>query len=150
MVKIFPAFMHGYEIESGKMSPVKASPDGNYIIYINPTTSAFGNLMLYDFENNKEWLVCKDIELDLYSPPIEWSSDSKYFVYSKEYKIYYYSIEQITEIIESNPYDFDENLFLDALEDTIPEEADENLYTEEIINFLLEENIDYETIINEL
>ena len=95
VVKIFPAFMHGYEIESGKISPVKASPDGNYIVYINPTTSAFGNLMLYDFENNKEWLVCKDIELDLYSPPVEWSSDSKYFVYSKEYKIYYYSIEQL-------------------------------------------------------
>ena len=62
----------------------------------------------------------------------------------------YYSVEQITEIIESNPYDFDENLFLEALEDTMPEEVDDEIYTEEIINFLLDENIDYETIINEL
>ena len=60
---------------------------------------------------------------------------------------YYYSVDQITEIIESNPYDY---LFLDALEDTIPEEINDDLYTDEIINFLLEENIDYETIINEL
>ncbi|MBN1797804.1 MAG: polysaccharide deacetylase family protein [Spirochaetales bacterium] len=94
-VKIFPAFVHGYEIESGKISPVKASPDGNYIIYFKPTTPAFGNLMLYDFENNKEWLVSEKIELTLSSPPVEWSTDSRYFVYSKAYKIYYYSIEQL-------------------------------------------------------
>jgi peptidoglycan/xylan/chitin deacetylase (PgdA/CDA1 family) len=94
-VKIFPAFVHGYEIESGKISPVKASPDGNFIIYFKPKTSAFGNLMLYDFEYSKEWLVSENIELDLSSPPVEWSSDSQYFVYSKENKIYYYSIEQL-------------------------------------------------------
>ncbi len=94
-VKIFPAFAHGYEIENGKISPVKASPDGNFIIYFKAVSPALGNLMLYDFENNKEWLVSEKIELTLSSPPIEWSSDSRYFVYSKEYKIYYYSIEQL-------------------------------------------------------
>lgn len=94
-VKVFPAFAHGNEIESGKISPVKTSPDGNYIIYFKPVSVAFANLMLYDFENNKEVLVSRHIELRLSQPPVEWSADSKYFVYSKENKIYYYSIEQL-------------------------------------------------------
>jgi peptidoglycan/xylan/chitin deacetylase (PgdA/CDA1 family) len=94
-VKIFPAFAQGNEIESGKISPVKASPDGNYVVYFKPLSAAFGNLMLYDFENNKEIIVSQNIELNLTEPPVEWSTDSLYFVYCKEYKIYYFSIEQL-------------------------------------------------------
>jgi peptidoglycan/xylan/chitin deacetylase (PgdA/CDA1 family) len=94
-VKICPAFAQGNEIESGKISPVKASPDGNYVVYFKPLSAAFGNLMLYDFENNKEIIVSQNIELNLTEPPVEWSTDSLYFVYCKEYKIYYFSIEQL-------------------------------------------------------
>ncbi len=94
-VKVFPAFAQGNEIESGKISPVKASPDGSYVVYFKPLSAAFGNLMLYDFETNKEIVVSQNIELNLTRPPVHWSADSFYFVYCKENKIYYFSIEQL-------------------------------------------------------
>lgn len=60
------------------------------------------------------------------------------------------SANDIAEIIEYNAYDFDENLFIEALEETDFEIIEDAEYTNEIIDYLIEENIDYLTLINEL
>jgi peptidoglycan/xylan/chitin deacetylase (PgdA/CDA1 family)/WD40 repeat protein len=92
---IFPAFVNGYEIEQGKISPVKTSPDGKYLIYYKPASSAYGTLMLYDVGNNREIIVSEKVPLSLGNPPVMWSSNSRNFIYSKSYKLYYFSIDHL-------------------------------------------------------
>jgi peptidoglycan/xylan/chitin deacetylase (PgdA/CDA1 family) len=92
-LSIFPAFVNGYEIEQGKITPIKTSPDGRYLTYFKATSSAFGNLMLFDVAGERELVVSEHVPLSLQSPPVSWSPNSRHFVYSKDFKIFYFSID---------------------------------------------------------
>lgn len=92
---IFPAFVNGYQIEEGKITPATTSPDGRYLVYDKPTSGVYGTLMLYDVANNREIAVSERVPLSLKSPPVSWSPDSRTFVYGKEYKLYYFSIDHL-------------------------------------------------------
>jgi peptidoglycan/xylan/chitin deacetylase (PgdA/CDA1 family)/WD40 repeat protein len=94
-LSIFPAFVNGYQIEEGKITPVKTSPDGRYLVYFKPTSGAFGALMLYNAGENKEIQVSAKVPLSLKSPPVTWSPNSRTFVYSKDFKLYYFSIDHL-------------------------------------------------------
>ncbi|MCK4661232.1 MAG: hypothetical protein KAT68_00090 [Bacteroidales bacterium] len=59
--------------------------------------------------------------------------------------------DEICEIIEYDVYEYDEALFVDALLDDDYDISDsDNDASEEIIDYLLDDNIDYNTIIEEL
>lgn len=94
-LSLFPAFVNGNEIEQGKITPIKTSPDGRYLTYFKPTSGVFGDLMLFDIQGNKESVISQRVPLSLTSPPVSWSPDSRRFVYSKDEKIYYFSIDHL-------------------------------------------------------
>ncbi len=94
-LSIFPAFVNGYQIEEGKITPAKTSPDGRYLVYFKPTSGVFGTLMLYDVADNREIPVSERVPLSLKSPPVTWSPDSRAFVYGKDFRLYYFSIDQL-------------------------------------------------------
>lgn len=94
-LSIFPAFVNGYQIEEGKISPAKTSPDGRYLVYYKPTSGVHGTLMLYDVADNREIRVSERVPLSLKTPPVTWSPDSRTFVYGKDFKLYYFSIDHL-------------------------------------------------------
>ncbi|MFW5828462.1 MAG: hypothetical protein ACOCU4_10230, partial [Alkalispirochaeta sp.] len=80
----FPSFVDGGEVRSGKTVAVGASPDGRYLSYLEPTSPAYGDLILHDVQSNQRTTISRQVELSLDSAPLRWSADSDYFVYTKD------------------------------------------------------------------
>ncbi|MFQ3619889.1 MAG: polysaccharide deacetylase family protein [Spirochaetales bacterium] len=90
----FPSFSSEGSFTLGKLYPLQSSPDGRYLIFQEPSSAAYGKLILYDLTEEKREVVSDKHELTLKGPLVQFSPDSKYFIYSKEGKLYYFSIEQ--------------------------------------------------------
>jgi peptidoglycan/xylan/chitin deacetylase (PgdA/CDA1 family) len=96
-VDLFPSFVNGYEIGTGKITPIQSSPDGRYLVYTRPTSAAYGDLILFDQSASEESVISKKVELSLKEPKTIWSPDSKFLVYSTKGNLYYYSLRQYSE-----------------------------------------------------
>lgn len=96
-VEDFAAFVTGDEIRSGKVEPIRTSPDGRYLVFMREESPAFGSLVLKDLETGAETVVSEQIELDLDGPPVRWAPSSDFFIYSKQSTLYYYSLTQLDE-----------------------------------------------------
>ncbi|NCN05232.1 MAG: polysaccharide deacetylase family protein [Spirochaetales bacterium] len=93
-VELYPSFVRGGEIQTGKINPLVTSPDGKWIVYLDRTSPAFGNLVLGNIETGQRFTVSNQVEIDLNSPPVAWSPLSDFFIYPKGSEIYYFSIDQ--------------------------------------------------------
>ncbi len=96
-ISTLPSFVRGDQIKTGKINPIQASPDGNFLLYLAPTSFAFADLVLIDLAKNKELVVSRKVELSLNEPPVRWSKDAKFFIYEKNNALYYYSLDQYKE-----------------------------------------------------
>lgn len=96
-VSAFPSFINGGDIETGKLLAVASSPDGRYLVYFDPVSFAYADLMLYDVEQQSSVLVSENVELSYEEAPAVWSGGSEYFIYHKGGEVFYYSIEQRLE-----------------------------------------------------
>jgi peptidoglycan/xylan/chitin deacetylase (PgdA/CDA1 family) len=96
-VREFPAFVAGDEIETGKVSPMAASPNGRFLTFLRPTSVAYGELILYDIEQDRETVISAEIELTLDAPLVKWAPSSNFLVYGKGDGLYYFAIEQFLE-----------------------------------------------------
>jgi len=92
----FPAFVNGNSIQTGKISPLDSSPDGRYLLYLEPTSPAYARLVIDDVQQGKRTTIADKVEFSLQGPPVVWSPKSDYFIYSKDRKLYYFSIAQLT------------------------------------------------------
>ncbi|MBN1647080.1 MAG: polysaccharide deacetylase family protein [Spirochaetales bacterium] len=90
----FPSFVNGAEIVDGKINTVCASPDGNYLIYLKPVSTAYADLYLFDVINQKELLISRNVKKTFTGPGASWSPDSGFFIYVKKENLYYFSVEQ--------------------------------------------------------
>ncbi len=93
----FSAFVGGSQIQTGKINPVAASPDGRYLLYVEPVSYGYANLMLYNIPEENEILIAEEVERTLDGPNALWASDSQFFVYSKQNALYYFSIDQLKD-----------------------------------------------------
>lgn len=93
-LKGFPNFAQGSEIRTGKLGPVQTSPDGRYLLYVRDTSPAFGDLMLLDVVQGRETVVTARIETSLAELKARWSPDSRVFIYQKDNRLFYFSIDQ--------------------------------------------------------
>lgn len=91
----FPAFIRGDSIQTGKIHPADASPDGKYLLFLKQSSPAFADLVLFDITEESKTTITKNVELSLTGPNAVWSPDSKFFVYSKGDSLYYYSLDQL-------------------------------------------------------
>jgi len=94
---VFDSFVAEDTILQGKLNPLALSPNGRYLLYLKPSSPAYGDLFLVDLQAESEQLVTKDIEIDLESTPVVWAPDSSFFVYSKDAVIYYISVRQLED-----------------------------------------------------
>jgi peptidoglycan/xylan/chitin deacetylase (PgdA/CDA1 family) len=93
-VSRFPNFVQGADVESGKLLKVASSPDGRYLVYMEPVEHAYADLYLYDVEKEEHTKVAGSVELSYEEAPAVWSGSSSFFIYHKGGSVYYYSIEQ--------------------------------------------------------
>ncbi len=94
VISRFPAFVNGKQIQTGKIFPLSASPDGRYLLYVSGDSPAYGTLQLYDVVAEKETRISGGMELSTDGPSALWSPDSQFFIYSKSGQLFYFSVEQ--------------------------------------------------------
>ena len=88
----FPSFAAGSIPLKGRTEDFAASSDGRWILFIEPTSPAFGNLFLVEIASGVKWKISERIELASQDFPARWSHDSRLFVYSKNGSLYYFPI----------------------------------------------------------
>ncbi|MDR1836133.1 MAG: polysaccharide deacetylase family protein [Treponema sp.] len=88
----YPSFARGNVPLKGRLQELAASADGRWILYIEPTSPAYGNLFLAEISNGAKWIISERVELPASDFPAKWSPDSRLFVYSKGGSLYYFPI----------------------------------------------------------
>lgn len=93
----FPSFVGGSQVQTGRIAPIRTSPDGKYLLFVRPRSSAHGDLALLEVATGQETVVADRVEVSLQELPASWSPDSRYIVYSKSASLYYFSLAQLRE-----------------------------------------------------
>lgn len=71
------------------LSPITASPDGLWCVFVRKTSSSTGELIIQDIATRKYVILDKEAKFDYSNVNIKWSDDSKYFLYEKNNSIYF-------------------------------------------------------------
>lgn len=96
-VERFPSFVNGGDISTGKINVPSSSPDGKYLLILSRTGQGKADLLLYDTDSGRESKISNGLEYRVSVEPAVWSPGSRYFIYAKNGKLYYYSLEQLRE-----------------------------------------------------
>jgi len=88
----YPSFSNGNLPLKGRLQDLSASADGRWVLYIEPINPGYGNLIKIDMSNGIKRVISERIELPASDFPVKWSPDSRFFVYSKGGKLYYFPI----------------------------------------------------------
>jgi peptidoglycan/xylan/chitin deacetylase (PgdA/CDA1 family) len=87
-----PGFADGAPILGGRVEGMAASADGKWLLYVEPVTAAYGNLVLIDTFSGARTLVSSDVERPDRFFPASWSPDSRVFIYCRGGRLYYQNI----------------------------------------------------------
>jgi peptidoglycan/xylan/chitin deacetylase (PgdA/CDA1 family) len=88
----YPSFAGKSVPLMGKLQELAASSDGKWVLHVEPTSPAYGNLLLIDTSNGVKRIISEKIELPSLDFPARWNPESRYFVYSKGGKLFYFPI----------------------------------------------------------
>ncbi|MDR0323865.1 MAG: polysaccharide deacetylase family protein [Treponema sp.] len=86
---VYPSFAQGNVPLKGRTQELAASPDGRWIVYIEPVSPAYGNLLLIEAGSGTKRIISERIELPAMFFPVKWSPDSRLFVYAKDGRLFY-------------------------------------------------------------
>ncbi len=96
-IRQFPSFADGTPVSDGRIVPIHTSPDGRFLLFLRARSAAYGSLLLYDLEGEREVPVAEAVEYSLDGPAAAWSPDAAFFIYARAGQLYYYSIGQLRE-----------------------------------------------------
>jgi peptidoglycan/xylan/chitin deacetylase (PgdA/CDA1 family) len=88
----FPAFADGAPVLEGRVEGMVVSADGRWVLYVEPVSPAYGNLLLIDTATGNRTLVSAYVERPDVDFPACWSPDSRVFVYSRGSRLYYHTV----------------------------------------------------------
>ena len=88
----FP-FFTGSLAAPGGADTVAASPDGKWLLFVEPSTFSRGNLVLINSETGHRAAVASSLERSGRFFPASWSADSRLFIYAKAGKLYFYPVD---------------------------------------------------------
>ncbi|MDR3019767.1 MAG: polysaccharide deacetylase family protein [Treponema sp.] len=88
----FPLFTRGNIPLGGSLQELAASSDGRWVLYLEPTSPAFGRLTLIEVSSGIKRTISERVELSSREFPAKWSPDSRLFVYSKGGNLFYFPI----------------------------------------------------------
>lgn len=72
-------FVSGGSVSPGMLADVATSPDGRYLVLIEPVTPARGKMILFDTVRDVRYVLANSVERG--SVPVSWSPDAAVFVY---------------------------------------------------------------------
>lgn len=72
-------FVSGGAVNSGVLADVATSPDGRYLVLIDPVTPARGKMILFDTVKEVRYVLADSVERG--HVPVSWSPDAAVFVY---------------------------------------------------------------------
>jgi peptidoglycan/xylan/chitin deacetylase (PgdA/CDA1 family) len=101
----FPPFTGSFAVPGGTQAIVP-STDGNWLLFVEPTSFARGDLVLLNVKTGTRVTVAKAVERPGSAFPASWSGDSRLFVYVKSGKLYYYTVNTSAPPPEDERYRF--------------------------------------------
>jgi len=94
----------GYAV-SGRAEEMASSADGRWLLYLEPVSPAYGDLYMLDALSGTKILVASRLERPEKLFPASWSPDSRFFVYERGSRLYYYMAgSQATPVNEQNRF----------------------------------------------
>ena len=93
----FPSFVAGAQIARGKVTPHISSPDGRYLVFVERTSDLAGDLVLFDVQGTERTTVSSSVAFAPGGALARWSPDGTFLVYEKEGRLFYFSIEQLSQ-----------------------------------------------------
>jgi peptidoglycan/xylan/chitin deacetylase (PgdA/CDA1 family) len=90
----FPSFAGGRTPLKGRAEMYAASSNGRWILYVEPISPAYGNLLLIEVSSGTKRVISEKVALPSLDFPARWSPDSRVFVYSKNGRLFYFPIMQ--------------------------------------------------------
>jgi len=103
-VKGFPSFASGAVVLSGRPEEIAASPDGKWILYVEPTSPAFGRLVLIDAATGARTRIVDGVERPGRAFPASWSPDSRVFVYARDRRLYSRAVDSTPSSLVDERY----------------------------------------------
>jgi peptidoglycan/xylan/chitin deacetylase (PgdA/CDA1 family) len=100
----FPSFVSGKAITGGRVEDMAASEDGRWLLYVEPLSPAYGNLVLVDTQEGEKKTVALNVERPSDQFPACWSPDSRVFVYAAGGKLYYYTVNPAQTAVVDDRY----------------------------------------------
>jgi len=91
-VNIYPNFENKDEYVIFNLSKLNFAPNYKYLLGKIPKSNVKSDIYLYDLEKNSVEKIITDVDTNPGEPIGFWSNNSKYFVYEKNHKTYYFSI----------------------------------------------------------
>jgi peptidoglycan/xylan/chitin deacetylase (PgdA/CDA1 family) len=88
----FPSFASGAPAAGGRVEDMAASQDGRWILYVDPVSAAYGDLVLLEVGLGAKRIVARNVERPGRHFPARWSPESRVFVYSRGHKLFYYPV----------------------------------------------------------
>ncbi|MCL2209783.1 MAG: polysaccharide deacetylase family protein [Treponema sp.] len=88
----YPSFAAKNTPLPGDLQKLEVSFDGRWVLYVEPTSTAYGNLLLIDTANGVKKTISERVELPAADFPAKWHPDSRYFIYCKDGRLYYFPI----------------------------------------------------------
>ena len=86
-----PSFAGGSPAAAGSRAEEMApSSDGRWLLYLDPVSAALGNLVMLDVQTGARIPVASALERPEQVFPASWSPDSRFFIYERDGKLYYY------------------------------------------------------------
>ncbi|MCL2804889.1 MAG: polysaccharide deacetylase family protein [Treponema sp.] len=88
----YPSFTEGSLPLGGRLQDTAVSSDGRWCIFIEPVSPGYGNLILIELSSGARRVISERIENPASYFPAKWSPDSRFFVYSKSGRLFYFPI----------------------------------------------------------
>ena len=74
----------------GRAEEMISSPDGRWILYLNPVSSALGDLVMLDVHTGVKTLVASALDRPETVFPATWSPDSRFFLYERGGRMFFF------------------------------------------------------------
>ncbi|MDR0472221.1 MAG: polysaccharide deacetylase family protein [Treponema sp.] len=85
----------------GRTDSAAVSADGRWVLYLEPVSAAYSKLILLDTNSGRKTEISSKVEKPEHTFPASWSADSRFFIYCRENRLFFYSVNNISTNISS-------------------------------------------------
>ncbi len=80
-------FISGGTVSLGRVEPLSPSPDGRWVVSLEPTSAAWGRLVLHDIQRGLRYIIAEQVERG--PLPVRWAPDSSVLLYALRGSVFF-------------------------------------------------------------